>query len=133
MARTTYWFSDTPICLHLQYPFNLMAMILAISLILVSLIKDRKIYNKFNFLGMFIVIIGLIVGVAMIMGRLTDFSLSIQVLGSIGMLFLGTLLIGVGNHIKNPEKVPKKPLIIGAIFSCSLLLYFWLLLKLSSR
>ena len=120
----------TPICLRLQYPLNLMAMLLAILVLFVYVIKDREKYNIFNFAGMFSAIIGSIIGVMMIMGKLDDFALFAQLLASMGMIFLGIILIGVGNHIMNPEKVPKKTLYFGTVFFCFILAIYWLLFEL---
>lgn len=120
----------TPICLHLQYPLNLMAMLLAILVFFVYVIKDRKKYNIINFVGMYSIIIGSIVGVMMIMGKLDDFSFFAQLLASMGMIFLGIILIGVGNHIANPEKVPKKTLYFGTVCFFFILGIYWLLFEL---
>lgn len=119
----------THICLHLQYPLNLMAMIIAILVFFVYVIKDRKKYNIINFTGMYSIIIGSIVGVMMITGKLDDFSVFAQLLASMGMIFLGIILIGVGNHIANPEKVPKKTLYFGAVCFCFILGMYWFLLE----
>ena len=120
----------TPICLHLQYPLNLMAMLLAILVFFVYVITDRKKYNIINFVGMYSIIIGSIVGVMMITGKLDEFSLFAQLLASMGMIFLGIILIGVGNHIANPEKVPKNTLYFGTVFFCFILGVYWLLFEL---
>jgi hypothetical protein len=107
-----------------------MAMLLAILVFFVYVIKDRKKYNITNFTGMYSIIIGSIVGVMMITGRLGDFSVFAQLLASMGVIFLGIILIGVGNHIANPERVPKKTLYFGTAFFCFILGIYWLLFEL---
>ena len=115
----------TPICKHLTYPWNLTVMILVVVVLVVVIVKDRKKYNKFNFAGMFSGIIGSILVVMMMMGKLNDFSLRVQMVVGLGPIFLGLFLIGLGNHIKDPKRVPIKNLIIILIMAISLILCFW--------
>ena len=120
----------TPIGLHLKYPWNLFVVAFGILALVISVIKDKEKYNKFNFVGMLSAIIGSIVVFLMIMGKLNDYSLSVLIVASLGMIFLGVVLIGVGNHIKDPEKVSKKSLIFFSGFFAFMLLYFLILANL---
>lgn len=119
----------TPICLHLKYPSNFIAVVLAILLLVISVIKDRKKYNKFSIAGMLSIIIGGI-GVAFsttgMVISVTSFEM--QIFTSLGMIFLGITLIGVGNHIANPERVSKKKIyfviaVSSFLLGCFLLLF----------
>lgn len=120
----------TPICKNLTYPWNIFVITIGILVLVIYVIKDRKKYNKFNFAGMFSIIIGLILGVMMMMGNLNGISLFTQIIASLGMIFLGVVLIGVGNHIANPEKVSKKMIYISMAFFSSILGVYWILFNL---
>ena len=120
----------TPICKNLMYPWNIFVVTIGILALVIYVIKDRKKYNKFNFTGMFCAIVGFIIGVMMIMGNLNGISLFIQIIASLGMVFLGVVLIGVGNHISNPEKVSKKMIYISIAFFSGILGVYWILFNL---
>jgi len=120
----------TPICLHLKYPFNLWVMLIVIVGLFVYIVKYWEKYNKFHFAGMISAIVGSIVVASSTTGKVIGgSSLEIQLLASLGMLFSGMILIGIGNHIANPEKVPKKTLYLGTAFFCTILGIYWLLFE----
>jgi hypothetical protein len=120
----------TPICLHLQYPLNLIVIALAILLLLVCIIKDRKKYNEFNFAGITSTITGSIVIAISTTGQtMQGVSFGIQILASLGLLFMGIILIGIGNHIRTPEKVSKKQLMYGSGILFIFFGGFWVLLN----
>ncbi|AIF49787.1 phage holin family protein [Pelosinus sp. UFO1] len=120
----------TPICLRLQYPLNLGVMVLVIVGLLVYVIKDRKEYNKFNFAGITSAIIGSIVIAISTTGQtMQGVSFGTQILSSLGLLFMGIILIGIGNHIRTPEKVSKKQLMYGSGILFIFFGGFWVLLN----
>lgn len=123
----------TAICKHLTYPVNMIVIFIALLALIVWMIKDRKKSNKYNVLGMVGIFVSGVIGILMSMGKLNDFSLRMQTVAGLGPGFLGIILIGVGNHIKNPEKVSKKSLIIGACFFAFMLLCIWVLFSFGSR
>ena len=124
----------TPICTHLKYPFNLMTLVIVIMVLIFHVIRNRNKYDKFNIAGMTSIIIGGLMGAFLITGQvLTGFSFGTQILFVFGLSFLGLLLIGIGNHLSNPERVSKKALVICSTISSVLLLYYYVLLKLVEK
>jgi hypothetical protein len=85
--------------------------------------KERKNYNKYIFVGILSMIIGLTLGVLMGTDNLQGFSLLVKILSVLGTFCIGMILLGVGKHISNPEQVSKKSLVLFSIFVGGILLF----------
>lgn len=123
----------TPICKHLIYPINMIVIFIALSVLIVWIIKDRKKSNRYNFLGIVSLFIGGVFGLLMGMKKLNDLSLRVQMMACLGPGFLGIILMGVGNHIKDPENVSKKSIMIFSGVFTLLLIVVWTLFSFGSR
>ncbi|WP_346354321.1 hypothetical protein [Azotosporobacter soli] len=101
----------TPIGLHLKYPWNVALAIIASVVFLLVMIRDRKTYNKYNFIGTMIMIAaGLLAAMVMSGNPIAGASELLQIAVSLVTLFIGIFTIGIGNHIKDPNRVTKKTL-----------------------
>ncbi|WP_346355640.1 hypothetical protein [Azotosporobacter soli] len=115
----------TPIGLHLKYPWNAAVGFIAGIVLLLIMMRDGKTYNRYNFIGTFIMIAACVFGGTVIMENPTDgISGLMEIQVVIVMMFIGIFVIGVGNHIKDPKRVTKKDLayIFGAF--CFIVIYF---------
>ncbi len=102
----------TPIGLHLKYPWNAAMGFIAGIVFLLLMIRDRKTYNRYNFIGTFIMIAACIFGGTVIMENPTDgISGLMEIQVALVMMFIGIFTIGIGNHIKDPKRVTKKTLV----------------------
>ncbi|WP_346354318.1 hypothetical protein [Azotosporobacter soli] len=108
----------TPIGLHLKYPWNLGMIMLIVVGIVIWIIYKRKKYNTYNRIGLSVIAgAGMGSGLLMAGQMIEGIPMLRQLLASIGMMLVGLLLYGFGNHIKNPEEVTKAKLVYSsAIF-----------------
>ncbi|GMA98846.1 hypothetical protein [Pelosinus sp. IPA-1] len=119
------------ICLHLQYPFNLIILAIALVVLVVHVVKNRDKYDKFNIAGMAVIVIGGLLIASTIMGYIIGgLSVATQILAAFVVSFTGMFLIGIGNHLSDPARVSKKALIIASTMSYLLLFAFYILIKL---
>ncbi len=102
----------TPIGLHLKYPWNATVAVIGSLLLLLLMIRDRKNYNKYNFIGTVIMVAaGIFMGSIMMENSVPGFSVLMPNAVSLVMMFIGIFIIGIGNHIKDPKRVTKKTLV----------------------
>ncbi len=124
----------TPIGLHLKYPWNVALAIIASLVLLLVMIRDRKTYNKYNFIGtMILIAAGILAAMVMSGNPIAGSSDLLQITISIVMMFIGIFTIGIGNHIKDPKRVTKKTLAYAFGGFCFFAIYFGILALIIAR
>lgn len=97
---------------------------IALFVFIICIVKNRKGLNNFGFCGYFCILLGMVFGFCIMSGILQGLPLPVSCLGTFTLIGIGTVLIGWGAHLKNPEKVPKKVVYLAAGF-WSFILCVW--------
>jgi len=107
------WLAVT-IGLRLSTRSNSIVVGMALLIFLIIMIKDRKRLARFDIIGRLCFLAGGVLGFSVMIGILQGVPLPIWCLSSLFLFGIGIVLIGWGAHLKNPEKVSKKKVCIGA-------------------
>ena len=100
-----------PVGLHAKYPWNVIAMGVAIAGVVLELVINRERYNSWSAIGFSCFGVGGSCCAAAVAGKtiLNMPDLTQEMLG-MAIVFFGLALMGIGEHLKNPEKVTRKTL-----------------------
>ena len=107
------WLAVT-IGLRLSTRSNSIVAGIAMLVFLIIMIKDRKRLAGFDIVGRLCLLGGGLLVLSVMTGILQGVPLPLWGLSMLALFGIGVVLIGWGAHLKNPEKVSKKMVCVGA-------------------
>ena len=111
---------------HIFFPENAILGWIGILIFIIGSIQDQNL-DKINIAGRVCILLGGILGLSVMSGLLQGVPLVVWSLSSFALIGIGLLAMCWSEHLKNPEKVSKKKVYVGAGFMIFILVYFGIL------